>query len=237
MCFTNVRLVVWLVVNKDRKMNVLIRILWVLDVSNVAQLVKWKYLNHNKEDEMKMKQVIEEFFCYFNNNNYVEVYNEFSFQHELGIFLREKLPDYKIQFERNVSFFNIVNTIKKEIDIVIFNADMSEKFAIELKFPLNGQYPEQMYSFIKDAKFMEQLKESGFNQTFCITMVEDKNFYSGINNNGIYRIFRHENIIKGIVSKPTGKTKDEEKIAIHGNYPFSWKKLGNHLTYYILSIE
>lgn len=33
----------------------------------------------------------------------IDLYNEFSLQHELGIFLREALTPYKVQFERNVS--------------------------------------------------------------------------------------------------------------------------------------
>ena len=50
-----------------------------------------------------------------------EVYNEFSLQHELGIFLRAKLTGYKVQFERNTKFFGITGTIKHEINIVIYN--------------------------------------------------------------------------------------------------------------------
>ena len=53
--------------------------------------------------------------------NQVEVYNEFSLQHELGVFLRNRLDAYKVQFERNTKFFGISNTIKHEIDIVVFN--------------------------------------------------------------------------------------------------------------------
>ena len=71
--------------------------------------------------------------------------------------MREKFSDYKVQFERNVSFFGIIGiTVKHEIDIVIYSEDMAEKYAIELKFPRNGQVPEQMYSFVKDICFMEQ---------------------------------------------------------------------------------
>lgn len=103
-------------------------------------------------------------FMRFIISDNVEVYNEFSLQHELGIYLRNKLPDYKVQFERNAKYFDIHDTIKHEIDIVVFND--REKYAIELKYPLNGQYPEQMYSFIKDIKFMEELKKAGFDSTF-----------------------------------------------------------------------
>ena len=100
-------------------------------------------------------------------------------QLELGIFLRTRgeCSGYTIQFERNVSFFSITGTIKHEIDIVIFNLDKTEKFAIELKFPKSGQYPEQMYSFIKDIVFMEQLKKYGFTETYTLTLVDDPLFY------------------------------------------------------------
>lgn len=107
---------------------------------------------------LNLRQLVDDFFLSVHFNN-IEIYNEFSLQHELGIFLRNKLPNYRIQFERNVSYFTPdIKTIKKEIDITIFNQDKSEKYAIELKCPLNGQYPEQMYSFVKDIKFMEELK-------------------------------------------------------------------------------
>ena len=55
---------------------------------------------------------------------------------------------------------------------------------------MNGQYPEQMYSFIKDILFMEQLKDDGFDATYSLTVVNDKNFYSGKKTDGIYRYFR-----------------------------------------------
>lgn len=103
-----------------------------------------------------MKKAILAFLKQVENGS-IEIYNEFSLQHELGIFLRNHFPNYRIQFERNTKFFGIETTTKHEIDIVIYNE--YEKMAIELKFPLNGQYPEQMFSFIKDICFMEELKQ------------------------------------------------------------------------------
>ena len=133
----------------------------------------------------------------------VEIYNEFSLQHELGIFLREQLSNYKVQFERNTKYFGIKETIKHEIDIVVYND--KEKYAVELKYPVNGQYPEQMYSFIKDILFMEQLKDDGFDATYSLTMVNDKNFYSGKKTDGIYTYFRDGEMLQGTIEKPTGK--------------------------------
>lgn len=90
---------------------------------------------------------LEQFFEYIIDQN-IEVYNEFSLQHELGVFLRSTFPLDKVQFERNVSYFGISNTVKKEIDISIVCG--KDRYAVELKYPTNGQYPEQLYSFLKD---------------------------------------------------------------------------------------
>jgi hypothetical protein len=95
-----------------------------------------------------------------------KIYNEFSLQHELGVYLRKKqeLSSYKVQFERNIGHFNIRRgcSPKKEIDISIFkteddgNPDPENLLAtIELKFLKNGQYPQQMFSICKDIAFME----------------------------------------------------------------------------------
>ena len=175
-------------------------------------------------------------------NNEIELYNEFSLQHELGIFLRkeflQKNLDYKVQFERNVSYFGISRTakvVKKEIDIVIFDSDQKEKYAIELKFPRNGQVPEQMYSFVKDIRFMEQLKNLyGFRHTYCLVLVDSDLFHadstkkdsikkaSGEDN--IYRYFRDTHIVTGCIPKPTGTS--SESITLDGKYSFVWKDAG-----------
>ena len=161
----------------------------------------------------------------------IEVYNEFSLQHELGIYLRNALPNYKVEFERNVKFFQITNTIKKEIDIVIYNDN--EKYAVELKLPLNGQYPEQMYSFIKDIRFMEELKQNGFDNTYCLTLVDDKNFYDGKKIDSIYSFFRASKTISGTIKKPTGK--EIQSITLSNEYKISWEPC-NDMRYYILEL-
>lgn len=159
----------------------------------------------------------------------VEVYNEFSLQHELGIFLRANLTGYKVQFERNTKYFGIQGTVKHEIDIVIYND--SERYAIELKYPLNGQYPEQMFSFVKDIKFMEEMKEAGFNAAYCLTLVEDKNFYSGQKQDGIYAFFRGGESVHGLICKPTGEK--DEQITVNGSYDICWKVFGTRNVYLV----
>ncbi|MCR5837559.1 MAG: hypothetical protein K6G88_13745 [Lachnospiraceae bacterium] len=180
----------------------------------------------------KIDKLLVEFMKLVRNGE-VEIYNEFSLQHELGIFLRASLGEYKVQFERNTSFFNITDTIKREIDIVIYND--AEKYAIELKCPLNGQFPEQMFSFIRDICFMEQLKEKGFDKTYCLTVVNNKNFYSGKRKEGIYSYFRDDKMIEGRISKPTGKK--DKVISLKNQYQIRWLDNGKNQKYYIVKIN
>jgi hypothetical protein len=185
---------------------------------------------------LELKGLVLDFFRLAKQQD-IEIYNEFSLQHELGIYLRSLLPFHKVQFERNVSYFTSDNkTVKKEIDITIFNEDKSEKYAIELKCPLNGQYPEQMYSFVKDIKFMEQLKERGFTKNCCVTLVSDKPFYQGKGNEGIYKFFREEYSVYGSIFKPTGIGKNEDSITLSGKYDFIWQDLSDDRKYYIIEI-
>jgi len=153
----------------------------------------------------------------------IEVYNEFSLQHELGIFLRGELSS-KVQFERNVSYFGIDKSkvIKREIDISIFNERSSPNTAIELKFPRNGQHPEQLFSCCRDIKFLEGLKEAGFEKGYFILLAEDALFYSG-NAVGIYSSFRSTKELSGRIVKPTGK-KDSEFI-LNGSYHIHWQEI------------
>lgn len=207
---------------------------------------------NNKNIGKNITSLIEnEFFIYLSDNEF-DIYNEFSFQHELGIFLRIKLPNYKIEFERNVSHFNEKNKgdkawVKREIDVVIINQnDEHEKYAIELKYPTNGQAPEQMFSFIKDIKFLEQLKRKlKFTQTFSFVLVDNKQFWSDdekLKKEGIYSYFRGDKNINGIIKKPTGIEKNDIIIEVSGRYSVEWQKWGklnnekeNH-RYYLLTI-
>lgn len=68
---------------------------------------------------------------------------------------------------------------KREIDILIFSDEANPDIAIELKYPRNGQYPEQMFSLCKDVQFMEQCRQAAFGQTYVVIFSEDYPFYGG----------------------------------------------------------
>jgi hypothetical protein len=93
-------------------------------------------------------------------SGHTEMHNESTLQQELGMSLRARLPGHKVRLEQSVSslFPSKTPFTKREIDISVFLQDMNDfAYAIELKYPRNGQYPEQMFSFCKAVAFAEEL--------------------------------------------------------------------------------
>ena len=180
-----------------------------------------------------MTEILRAFFNKVETGE-IEIYNEFSLQHELGIFIRLYLPDKKVQFERNVSFFemNKNDFEKKEIDIAVFDTEGLD-FVIELKYPRNGQVPESMYSFCKDICFLEQLVSSGFKSGYFVAVADDSLFYSG-KPEGIYGLFRAGHPISGVIGKPTGKK--DTQVNIRGCYNASWKRVSGNTKYCAIEV-
>ena len=81
---------------------------------------------------------------------------------------------------------------------------------------------------------MEEMKESGFKAAYCITLVEDKNFYSGQKQDGIYTFFRGGESIHGLICKPTGKK--DEQITVNGKYDIQWMGCGS-MKYYMVEMS
>lgn len=184
---------------------------------------------------MDLKSLIQDFI---NNisEGHIDIYNEASIQYELAIFLKKELQNFKINLERNISYFKIFeNLVKKEIDVSIFDDGFNNKIAVEIKYPTNGQYPEQMFQFCKDIKFLEQLKEYGFQNNIFLVIVNDKNFWQSQPDEGIiYQYFRGGKILNGVITKPTG-TKDIT-YKIEGYYKVEWQQLSKLMKYWILEV-
>ncbi len=168
-----------------------------------------------------MKNRVVKIICDLLNYIDIELYNEFNLQFEIAYYLRNK--GYKVDFERNVSFFwlNKQSFIKKEIDLVVYNKN-DKKIAIELKFPTNGQVPEQMFSFIKDIKFLEQLKDSWkFEDTIFLVITGNKNFWQWQSKiNKLYQSFRKTRLLSGEYEKPTWRK--DYTIKLNNNYKIDW---------------
>ena len=167
----------------------------------------------------------------------VEIYNEFSLQHEFGLYLRATFGTaFKTQFERPVTFFDLhkSNFVKKEIDISVFTPNQSEKYAVELKFPRNGQHPEQIFKACQDICFLEQLRENGFAKCCFIIVADSPLFYSNGEKTGIYKFFRASVPIHGNIQKPTGAKDDAVEIV--GSYSVIWNDIDKNRKYAVVEI-
>ena len=167
----------------------------------------------------------------------VDIYNEVSLQHELGFCLRHDMPpDFKVQFERAVNHFGIDRhgLVKKEIDITVFSPSRNQKHAIELKYPRNGQYPEQMFKACQDIAFLEQLVNQGFGSSYFIMLVDDHLFFEGPKRDGVFAHFRNNKPISGVVTRPTG-TK-QEFFRIQGKYLVTWREIADRRRYAMVQV-
>lgn len=182
------------------------------------------------------EHLLDEFVFHITKGK-TEIYNEASVQYELAIFLREKLPHFKIQLERNVKFFNLEkkNFVKKEIDIVLFNNSQTKKFAIEIKFPTSIDYPNQMFHFCQDVKFLEQLKEAGFTDNFFLALTPQSNFWSDSGKKGtIYEKFRKEKELYGEIKNEIGDS--TEKITLSGRHKINWLSVNDTVRFFVMRV-
>ncbi len=189
-----------------------------------------------KMDKMDLKKLIKTINF---DNNFIEATFQFRLLMALGKIYRED----DIFPERSIKAYFTKEEIdkfkKREIDIVLRNQEKLD-IAIELKMPMNGQFPEQMYQFVKDIKFLEELKSSKkFSQCFLIVVTDNKLFWQGDKKDGIYSSFRNKIPLSGTRSKPTGPNKDhiEFDIELEGKYDISWNDLNNDFKYFIVEIK
>lgn len=176
-----------------------------------------------------------------------EDYVEATLQFKLLMQLAKTIDKERIWPERNIGKYNSnTNFIKKEIDILIEDDSKKPEVAIELKMPMNGQVPEQMFSCIKDIAFLEQLCGNICKYTYLIFVTNDHLFWEGRKERKIYlppiySYFREKKILTGIIQKPTGKNTTEFFHELRGQYSIIWKDIpypkGNGFKYFIVSVS
>ena len=162
----------------------------------------------------------------------IEIYNEFSLQHEFGVFLRNTTPpEFKVQFERPVSYFGIEDELKKtEIDIATFRSPQAEREVVELKFPRRGRTPDTMFDTCIDIQFIEQLKKHGFIGGYAILVADDSDYYQPKREKGgIYPYFRSGRTLNGRIMPRTGRKVDS--VDIKGSYVLVWHPIRNEMKY------
>lgn len=165
-------------------------------------------------------------------------FNEAELQHELGFWLRRKLPSgTRVHFERPAaSFFpSAIGLVKKEIDLVISPPNNPGRMAIELKCPRNGQFPEMMFSACRDLQFLEQLVAKGFAAGLFLIHVNTPGFYQIGLKRGIYAHFRGGKPLPAIIRKPTGI--QNQVVRLTNRYCVKWEQCGEFGRYWLQLVQ
>jgi hypothetical protein len=172
------------------------------------------------------------------NIKFDNFYIEATFQFKLLTQLAKIYDEDSIFPERNIGCYGLNQKIfsKKEADIIIEQAN-NLHIAFELKMPMNGQVPEQMYKFVEDIAFLEELKASNiFGKCYLIVVTNNSNFWQGSKNDGIYAPFRNRVPLKGKIYKPTGNEKNKSFHRISGEYHIAWNTLACNFRYFAVEI-
>ncbi|GMO70115.1 MAG: hypothetical protein Ta2A_18660 [Treponemataceae bacterium] len=172
------------------------------------------------------------------NIKFDKYFLEATFQFKLLMQLAKIFNEDCIFPERNIEYYNLNSHdfSKKETDIII-EQDNDLHIAIELKMPMNGQVPEQMFKFVEDIKFLEELKATGiFGKCYFIVVTNDSNFWHGSKSDGIYSFFRNEQPLKGKIYKPTGNKKKKDFHQISGEYHIKWNSVNSNFRYFSVEV-
>lgn len=183
------------------------------------------------------------------------LYNEYALQFEFGCYLRNKVKNCIVQFEKNIALYNLnkKDFCKKEIDLVVEEKDAQGNIwrcVIEFKCPRKGcgETTENMYGMLKDIQFTEELKATKtkqFDVAYCIAVTDDGAFYDSTRstsgkNSELYNIFRQGNEIHGTVTRTIKKkngTQQQKVYKVKGKYSVQWQLIKNDFKYYLLDIK
>lgn len=190
-----------------------------------------------------MQEIIQHFFKNFSQEP-IELYNEAGLHHELGIFLKKHYPDLSVKLNYPVSrMFNpIPKLANKDADLFIIENGI-QKHIVELKMPKDENASHiDLYRHVLDLKFLEQLKEHGYDTCISVFLTKRKNIWESTNG-GIYEKFAGETVNIGSV------TKDEIQpflihggpIELSGTYTAKWEAIhdakGDEYRYYIINVK
>jgi hypothetical protein len=196
---------------------------------------------------MNIPIVIDKFFAYATKNN-IEIYNEIALQFELACYFRKSLgKEYKVQLERNITFLGMArgDFVKKEIDIVIFSdvRVLKDIFVVELKAILNQKRarPISVFNWIKDLKFLEQLKSAGVGNCYSLFLTDNDQLVSDntiSRSNAILPLlpdFRNRKI-QGEYSTHCTPNPNSKSVTLGSRYTFEWKDFVCGQKYFLVEV-
>ncbi|MBR1883817.1 MAG: hypothetical protein IJ809_02565 [Clostridia bacterium] len=191
-----------------------------------------KELKLNNKFDGNIADYLNKYSVVASQKNEKYIYNEISFQHELGIYLRKRLgEEYIVKFEYDINNDDVnkdniesnekITTCKRDIDILIIYD--KKKCAIELKYLKDYMpVPYRFFQCIKDMRFMYDVvnQKKNYEKTYCVTIANGSKYFSGetvtLKENLINSYFEAvKTLVKDyddLKKEPSKSTKNENKM-------------------------
>lgn len=188
-----------------------------------------------------MRAVIDDFFNHI-SANLIELYSEFGLQHEMALFIRMNYPEYKVRLEYHVKRINpdLVGLAKWELDLYVIEPNGATS-VVEFKMPKSDSgTPAEMYSAIKDVKFLEQIEDLVDNR-YAILVTNNLAFWNAPRATSfIYHFFNGNEVnISSLLHQHVPLfLHDKPELILNNNYSAMWLELkdidGAVWKYYII---
>ena len=177
-----------------------------------------KFLEYNKERDWQFD----------------EYTSEFTIQFRFARFLDEEFPRlYNIELESNIKRrgYELSKFTKKEIDIDLLIKKTKRRQAIEIKFIRDkGSYDIQYYKVCQDIRFLEQLRNKGYDTSFALIFTNLSQVYTrreinraGIEKKNLYDCFQNQLCIKGKIYL----NQQHELFQFDKGYKLDWFDFGS----------
>ncbi|MFY7741536.1 MAG: hypothetical protein ACOVQR_02735 [Flavobacterium sp.] len=190
-----------------------------------------------------MRAVIDHFFNHINANP-IELYSEFGLQHEMALFIRMTYPNYRVRLEYHVRRINpnLINLVKWELDLFVTEPDGNTS-VVEFKMPKSDSgAPAEMYSAIKDVKFLEQL-ENVVDNRYAVLVTNNVAFWNAPRaTSDIYHFFNGDEVnISSLLHQHTPAfLRDKPELILNNTHNAQWQELndieGGFWKYYVLRV-
>ena len=193
------------------------------------------FKRRRKEKKLDLKLYINSFFAYLEEND-IKANDENSLKYELGIFLENNLPDYRVDLSKNVARYigKHEDIVKHRVDIAIISKKDNKKYAIQVSYPTKAVMADEMFKMVQNINYAEQLKVYGFDMAYVLGVSEKTKYCVG-EYSGVSRYFRNNKTMHGKIYKTKKHSKDDKFYKVKGRYTVKWMENNNNTYFYVVN--
>lgn len=193
-----------------------------------------KVRKHRKVKDLNLQLYLNSFFAYIEENN-IKANDENSLKYELGIFLENNLPDYRVDLSKNVARYigKHDDIVKHRVDIALISKTTKKRYAIQVSYPTKAVMADEMFKMVQNINYVEQLKVYGFGMAYLLGISEKTKYCVG-EYSGVSKYFRNNRTMHGKIYKTKKHLKDDKFYKVKGHYTIKWMENNNNTYFYVV---